>query len=201
MPAAGKGARSGPVRGPRRLPGRLVRILRRHLASSGVIAYPTESCFGLGCDPRDRRAVRRILRLKGRPQSKGLILIASDFSQLRPYVAELPPRYLERLKQAWPGPVTFLLPAGPHAPLWVLGRHRLIAVRVTAHGGAAALCRSLGTALVSTSANRLCARPARTYADCLRRFGRSARVVKGRVGSRRRPSTIMDIETGRILRS
>lgn len=201
MPAAGKGAPPGWARRLRRLPGRLVRILRRHLSRSGVIAYPTESCFGLGCDPRDRRAVRRILRLKGRPQSRGLILIASDFGQLRPYVAQLSPWYLERLQQVWPGPVTFLLPAGPRAPRWVVGRHRLIAVRVTAHGGAAALCRSLGTALVSTSANRAGARPARTYADCWRRFGGSVRVVKGCVGRRRRPSTIMDLETGRILRS
>lgn len=201
MPGAGRNSPPGPRFPVRRLPGRLIRSLRGHLSDSGVIAYPTESCFGLGCDPRDRRAVRRLLRLKGRPQSKGLILIAADFDQLRPYVAPLPPEYVERLRAAWPGPVTFLLPAGPHAPRWVVGRHRMIAVRVTAHPAAAALCRSLGTALVSTSANHARARPARTGADCRRRFGSAVRVVEGGVGRRRRPSTIIDVETGKILRS
>lgn len=201
MPGVPRRLSAPPRYAIRRLPRNVTRSLRGHLSNSGVVAYPTESCFGLGCDPRDRRAVRHILRLKGRPQGKGLILIASSFSQLRPYVARLSSRHMERLQQAWPGPVTFLLPTGPRAPRWVVGRHRTIAARVTAHPVAAALCRSLGTALVSTSANRAGARPARTYADCRRRFGRVARVVEGRVGPRRRPSTIMDLETGRILRS
>jgi L-threonylcarbamoyladenylate synthase len=186
---------------PRRIPAALIRALRRHLRSGGAIAYATESCFGLGCDPRDPRGVARVLALKGRQRAKGLILIASDPRQLRPYLAPVSADAQARLDAAWPGPVTFLVPASRVAPPWIVGRHRRVAVRVTAHPDAVALCAALNMALVSTSANRAGARPARTYSECLRRFGNGARVVPGRVGRRRRPSTIIDLETGRILRA
>ena len=199
MPGASEpGARRGPF--PRRIPASQIRRLRRHLAAGGVLAYATESCFGLGCDPRDRSAVARVLALKGRSRAKGLILIAAEFSQLRPYVATLAPAQKERLLAAWPGPCTFLVPAARTAPPWILGKQRTVAVRVTAHPDAAALCRALGMALVSTSANRAGARPARSYAECLRRFGHGAMVVPGRIGRRRRPSTIIALETGKIVR-
>ncbi|MDD5180811.1 MAG: Sua5/YciO/YrdC/YwlC family protein, partial [Gallionellaceae bacterium] len=62
------------------------RRIAAHLKHGGLIAYPTEYCYGLGCDPRNRRAVRRLLQLKSRPQHKGLILIAGKFAQLAPYL-------------------------------------------------------------------------------------------------------------------
>lgn len=195
MPGAGK-----PRRPPERLSPNLVRGLRRHLACGGAVAYATESCFGLGCDPRSRAGVDRVRSLKGRSRDKGLILIASDFRQLAPFVLAPTPEQKQRLAESWPGPVTFVMRASRAAPPWLAGARGTVAVRVTAHPGAAALCRALGMALVSTSANRAGARPARTYRDCLRRFGAGAWVVPGRVGRRRRPSTIIELETGRILR-
>jgi L-threonylcarbamoyladenylate synthase len=185
---------------PERLPAALVGGLRRHLAAGGVVAYATESCYGLGCDPRSRAGVARVCALKGRSRAKGLILIASDFRQLAPYVRPPTAGERRRLAAAWPGPVTFVMKASRFAPPWITAGDGTVAVRVTAHGGAAALCRALGLALVSTSANRAGARPARSYADCLRRFGAGAWVLPGRVGRRRRPSTIIELETGRILR-
>ena len=116
------------------------RALRRYLEAGGVIAYATESCFGLGCDPRSHRAVSRILRLKGRPRSKGLILVAADFAQLAPYLAPLPGELAGRLGQWWPGPNTLLLQAARNCPKWLTGRHGKLAVRVTAHPQAARLC-------------------------------------------------------------
>src|SRR5574340_195132 len=118
----------------------LIRKLRAHLKQGGVIAYPTESCYGLGCDPRNRRAVMKILRLKGRPQHKGLILIGADFAQLQPYVAPLDEGQWQQIAPSWPGPVTWLLPAARSTPVWLRGRHRSIAVRVIAHPLAAHLC-------------------------------------------------------------
>jgi L-threonylcarbamoyladenylate synthase len=192
MPGASEGRRGLPVR--------LSAALRRHLAAGGVLAYPTESCYGLGCDPRSRLGVARVLALKGRSRAKGLILIASDFRQLAPFVQAPAPEQRRRLVAAWPGPVTFVMKASRAAPTWITTGEGTVAVRVTAHAGAAALCRALGMALVSTSANRAGARPARTFRECLRRFGAGAWVVPGRVGRRRRPSTIIDLETGKILR-
>jgi L-threonylcarbamoyladenylate synthase len=177
------------------------RALRAYLARGGVIAYPTESCYGLGCDPRNARAVARILRLKGRPRSKGLILIASGFAQLAPYLAPVGPELSSRFGEWWPGPYTLLLPAAADCPHWLTGRHAKLAVRVTAHGEAARLCRALDMALVSTSANLAGKVMLKTARDCRRAFGRQVLVLDGRIGKRRRPSTIIDPASGGILRA
>lgn len=174
-----------------------IRALRAHIAAGGVIAYPTESCYGLGCDPMNPRAVAAILRLKGRPRSKGLILIGSAPAQFAPYLAEPPAAW----PQYWPGPYTLLLRAGRRCPRWLTGRHKKLAVRVTAHPGAAGLCRALGMALVSTSANRAGHVMLRTAAACRREFGDAVRVLDGRIGKRRRPSTIVDPSSGGIFRA
>lgn len=171
--------------------------MRAYLARGGVIAYATESCYGLGCDPMNARAVARILRLKGRPKSKGLILIGSEPAQFRPYLAEPAgawPAY-------WPGPYSLLLPAGRHCPRWLTGRHAKLAVRVTAHPDAAALCHALGMALVSTSANRSGRVTLKTATACRREFGPRVWVLDGRIGKRRRPSTIVDPSVGAIFRA
>lgn len=172
------------------------RAIRAHLAGGGVIAYATEACYGLGCDPMNARAVARILRLKGRPKSKGLILIGSHPAQFAPYLAEPPadwPHY-------WPGATTLLLPAARHCPKWLTGRHKKLAVRVTAHPDAAGLCHALGMALVSTSANRSGQVMLRSAAACRQAFGTRVKVLPGRIGQRRRPSTIVDPASGGVLR-
>lgn len=177
-----------------------VRKVRAHLKRGGVIAYPTESCYGFGCDPRNRRAVLRVLRLKRRPQRKGLILIASDYHQLAHYIQPLDTEDQARLVRGGAQTVTYLMPARPHCPRWLRGAHDTLAVRITTHPGASSLCRALDMALVSTSANIGGQRPARTYADCVRRFGRRALVLSGRVGRRKRPSTIRSWSGGKIIR-
>lgn len=178
----------------------LIRKVRAHLGGDGIIAYATESCYGLGCDPRNARAVRFMLQLKNRPQSKGLILIADRFDRLRRYVLPPTAEQSRQLGQTWPGPHTWLMPASRHTPRWLRGRHESIAVRVTAHPDAAGLCRALGTALVSTSANRAGMRPLKTRSACAKTFGQSVLVLPGRVGVRKTPSTIQHLLTGRIIR-
>ncbi|MBI5330786.1 MAG: L-threonylcarbamoyladenylate synthase [Betaproteobacteria bacterium] len=174
--------------------------LRAHLRRGGLIAYPTESCYGLGCDPTNAKAVRRLLRLKGRPQAKGLILLGSASGQFRRYLRPLPAVLAARLGEWWPGPVTLLLPAAPRCPPWLRGRHDKLAVRVTAHPGAARLCRVLGMALVSTSANRSGRRALKTAQECVRAFGPQVLALPGRTGERKRPSTILDPLSGGIVR-
>lgn len=176
------------------------RGLQKYLRRGGVIAYPTESCFGLGCDPRNPRAVQRLLRIKGRPERKGLILIAAHLHQLKPYLAPLNPAQIKQLSAKWPGPHTWLVPASHNCPFWLTGRHSTIAVRVTGYPAAARLCREAGMALVSTSANRSGQKSARTARECARLFGRKVRIIQGRIGKQRKPSTIQDLATGKILR-
>lgn len=174
--------------------------LAAHLKRGGLIAYPTESCFGLGCDPDNRNAVLRLLRLKQRPQHKGLILIASSYRQVARYLQPLTPEQQHLLKEAGAQAITYLMPTQPSCPRWLRGTHDTLAVRLTAHLLARQLCRSTNSALVSTSANRSGQRPAKTYAECQRLFGKQVLVLPGRVGKRKKPSTICAWLGGRIVR-
>ncbi len=178
-------------------PRRIAAYLRR----GGLIAYPTESCYGLGCDPDNRTAVLRLLKLKQRPQRKGLILIAASYRQVARYLQPLTPDEQARLKSDGAQAITYLMPARPSCPRWLRGAHDTLAVRLTAHRQAAQLCLSANSALVSTSANRSGQRPAKTYAQCQRLFGRKIWVLPGRVGKRKKPSTIRAWMGGQTIRS
>jgi L-threonylcarbamoyladenylate synthase len=176
------------------------RRLKAHLKSGGVIAYPTESCYGLGCDPANRKAVQRILKLKQRQQRKGLILIASDYLQVARYLRPLSPADQTKLLNDGAQAVTYLMPVRRSAPRWLRGEHESLAVRLTAHPFAKRLCQNAGSALVSTSANRSGQRPAKTWAECQRLFGKKVWVLRGRVGKRKQPSTIRAWSNGKIIR-
>jgi L-threonylcarbamoyladenylate synthase len=171
------------------------------LRRGGVVAYPTESCFGFGCDPRNRDAVRRVLRLKQRPQRKGLILIAADYAQVERFIQPLTATEQQRLREDGAQAVTYLLPARSSCPRWLRGEHATLAVRLTAHPVARELCRRAGMALVSTSANLGGQRPVKQYRECQRLFGGKVRVLPGLVGKRRKPSTIRAWVGGRIVRN
>jgi L-threonylcarbamoyladenylate synthase len=172
------------------------------LSRGGVIAYPTEAVYGLGCDPSNETAVRRLLAIKGRPSSKGLILIASDFAQLQPLLQPLDDSQFSRLQATWPGPVTWLVPVRPSVPAWLCGHHSTLAVRVTAHPVAAALCRVWGRALVSTSANLAGRRPALTALAVRRQLGSQLDyILPGAVGGAKRPTEIRDLMSGCIIRT
>ena len=173
----------------------------RLLRAGAVVAYPTEAVWGLGCDPQDAAAVARLLVLKGRPWDKGLILIAATPDCLDGYLADDPAALPADVRESWPGPATWLLPAGPAAPAWITGRHPSLAVRVTAHPLAAALCRAFGGPLVSTSANPAGHPPARSALAVRRAFGdRLDLILNGPLGGLERPTPIRDARTGRYLR-
>lgn len=177
------------------------RAIAAHLKRGGLIAYPTESCYGLGCDPDNRAAVQRLLRLKRRPQAKGLILIASDYRQVARYLQPLNSEQQQRLREDGAKAITYLMPVKKTAPRWLRGSHDTLAVRLTAHPFARQLCRGVHSALVSTSANVSGMRPAKTYTECRRLFGKNVWVLPGRVGKRKQPSRILAWADGRIIRS
>ena len=171
------------------------------MAQGGVVAYPTESCFGLGCDPADEAAVDRVLAIKGRARAKGLILIGGAWTHLAPFMGELEPTVCQRLRDQWPGPVTFLVPPAPSVPPWIRGQHPRVALRWTAHPGAAALCRAFGGAVVSTSANREGHPALRSAESVATELGRAIDgIVEGPLGERAEPSAIIDALTGERLR-
>ena len=183
-----------------------LRLAARVIANGGVVAYPTEAVYGLGCDPWDQAAVARILAIKRRDPAKGLILIAADLDQLLPFVAvdapDLPPGRVQEVLASWPGPNTWLLPVRPETPDWLTGRFTTLAVRVTAHPLAAGLCRACGGAIVSTSAN-VADRPSARSALGVRLAlpGGPDLILSGACVGAGRPSNIRDGRTGRVLRA
>lgn len=176
-------------------------MAERHLRRGGIIAYPTEGVFGLGCDPLSHAAIERLLALKGRSAGKGFILIAADFTQIEPYLRLETAELRARLAATWPGPVTWVAPAAEWVPNWLSGGRKTIAVRVTAHPVAAALCRQFGGPLVSTSANRTGKRPARTPLAVRKHFSRDeVLLISGRVGGSGGPTAIYEALSGKRLR-
>jgi L-threonylcarbamoyladenylate synthase len=174
------------------------------LRAGGVVAYPTEAVYGLGCDPHDRAAFERVFALKQRPPAQGVLLIAADFAQVEKYIdlARVPADALARVRASWPGPHTWIFPRAPDVPEWIAGSHAGIALRVTAHPLANALCRAFGGAIVSTSANRHGEPPARTAEAVRAAFGGEvAYILDGAVGGLERPTPIRDAVSGELIRT
>jgi L-threonylcarbamoyladenylate synthase len=171
------------------------------IRNGGVVAYPTESCFGLGCDPRNQTAIGRILEMKDRSRDKGLILISDCLEKLLPFLAPMPQDMLDRVQASWPGPVTWLCPASEQATAFLRGQYDSLAVRVTAHSTAARLCEVADMPLVSTSANRAGQPPLRNASEVMSTFGRAVDcIVDEPIGESTKPSKILDALTGEVIR-
>lgn len=178
-----------------------LRKIKQHLKEGGVIAYPTESCYGLGCLPQHAQGLRRLIRLKKRPQHKGMIVIAADLKQFKPWLKPLSPQITTQLHHTWPAAITFLLPSSDHVLPQLRGKGRnKLAVRVPDHAQARHLCKQNRSALVSTSCNRAGQRPCRTSREVQRRFGKQVFIIKGLIGKYRSPSKIIDVISGQRLR-
>lgn len=171
------------------------------LKQGGIIAYPTEAVFGLGCNPFNQTAVNKLLQLKQRDVAKGLILIASSWEQVKSLVTEIPEKNLTAVLASWPGPHTWLFPANEKVPYWIKGEHSSVALRITAHPIAKAICAAFGGPVVSTSANVANLQPAKTAEEVLTQFPQGIDyIVPGDVGSLLNPTPIRDALTSKILR-
>ena len=176
-------------------------IATNTLIKSGIIAYPTEYCYGLGCDPMNRNAVQRVLEIKKRRWSQGLIIIASDLRQLVGLIDLSKKDILKEPCLSWPGPYTWLLPTLPRTPKWICGEHNTVAVRITDHPIARTLCRRFGRPIVSTSANRKGRPPIRTTHQLSAEFGNQIDfILKGSVGNTSEPSSMRDATSGEWIR-
>ncbi|MTZ14063.1 tRNA threonylcarbamoyladenosine biosynthesis protein RimN [Pseudomonas sp. JL972] len=178
-----------------------IQQVARVVRAGGVIAYPTEAVWGLGCDPWDAAAVQRLLELKMRPIEKGLILVAAHIDQFDFLLDDLPERWLDRLAGTWPGPNTWLVPHRERLPEWITGQHDSVALRVSDHPLVARLCALTGP-LVSTSANPAGRPAARSRLRVEQYFpGQLDAVLNGPLGGRRNPSTIRDVRSGEVIRA
>lgn len=178
-----------------------VSIAARIIREGGVIAYPTEAVWGLGCDPWNPRAVDYLLQIKERPLHKGVILLAANFAQVEPLVKHLSNAQIMLLKSSWPGPVTWLIPNNGLVPDWICGQHAAFALRVTDHPVAAALAKAVGKPIVSTSCNPSTRPPARSIHQVRKYFPTELdMILPGPLGGNKNPSEIRDLLTGNIFR-
>lgn len=171
------------------------------LRDGGVIAYPTEAVFGLGCDPRNQDALERIIRIKGREAHKGFILIGGDLQHVIPYLAPITAQWRQQIDTLWPGPVTLVIPCATDTPELLSGGRDTLAVRVSDHPEVRQLCDDFDGAIVSTSANRSGQEPCRDSAAVIRTFGEELdAIIDAPVGTLDKPTRIIDVRSGKRLR-
>ncbi|MDO8906961.1 MAG: Sua5/YciO/YrdC/YwlC family protein [Pseudohongiella sp.] len=178
------------------------------LWAGGVIAYPTEAVWGLGCDPENKQACLSLLQIKQRQAEKGMILIAGKLDQFAALLAPLSAEQRAVLTKAWQqqektGAVTMLVPdLLDQVPWWVKGQHPAVALRVSRHPLVQSLCEAFGGALVSTSANVSGKQAALSRLTVQRQLGAQLDfIVPGELGGEKNPSRIIDLETGKTLRA
>lgn len=189
------------------------------LQQGALLAYPTESVWGIGCDPFNARAFDTLLSLKNRPADKGVILIASDMAQVAPYLTGLSDTQKKRIADSWQDAqqaTTWVVPLNDSdsnenknqndnslyqpIPEWITGTHASIALRVTPHPLVKILCEQFGGCLVSTSCNPASQPPARTLEQASAYFADDIHYLAGDTLGFSQPSRIIDAQTGAILR-
>lgn len=171
------------------------------LRSGGLVAYPTEAVWGLGCDPKNSRAIKRILTLKSRSLDKGLILVAASVEQFEPYLEGLSDADISKFNDGRATPTTWLVPDNGFAHPLVRGNFTSVALRVSAHPIVSALCFAYGGPIVSTSANFSGEVPRRWSWQISRQMGQQLDyVVSGDLGLANKPSEIRDLLSDQVLR-
>lgn len=174
----------------------------REILRGGVVAYPTEAVWGLGCDPFNQSAVQKILLLKNRSVEKGLILVAGNIQQIDFLTEGLSSSELNLLNSSWPGHTTWLIPHHGRVPSFVSGKFDSVAVRVSTHPVITALCSLVGGPIVSTSANPQGMRPANSSMSVRRYFMHTGvQFCAGTIGKQSSPSVIKDLSTGLVIRA
>ena len=170
----------------------------------GILAYPTEAVFGLGCDPDNQAAVEKLLVIKQRPVEKGLILLAANYSQLLPYVDDekLSAQQRALILSRWPDGITQVLPAKATLGKYLTGQFDTIAVRVTSQPDVVALCNATNKPIVSSSCNTTGKTPARSYQEIEPVICQQIDfIIKGQTLGFTQPSTIIDGLTGETFRT
>jgi L-threonylcarbamoyladenylate synthase len=182
----------------------IVSIAADIFQQGGILAYPTEAVFGLGCDPDNISAIENLLTIKKRPKNKGLILLAAHYSQLLPYIDDSKLTQVQRqhVLSRWPNGVTQLLPKNKQTLSLLTGEFDRIAVRLTDQPDVVSLCAQTNKPIVSTSANLSGQPPATTWQNlspALINF--IDYIIKGDTLGYTQPSTIIDALTERVIRS
>jgi len=164
------------------------------ISRGGVIAFRTDTFYGLGADPLNREAVQRIKELKGQEDRKPILIVISDLDQLAKFIAERSPAFDLLADEFWPGPLTLIGKASLDVPDEITAGTGTIGVRLPADDQVRALVRSCGGALTATSANKSGDAPARTAAEVADRFPSGIElIVDGGEVTATLASTVVDL--------
>ncbi|CAL4043638.1 Threonylcarbamoyl-AMP synthase [Buchnera aphidicola (Tetraneura ulmi)] len=168
-----------------------------------VITYPTESVFAFGCDPDSYLSTLKLLKIKKRIKNKGFVLVASTYNQIEPYILEKKISFIKKkiLFFHWPGNTTFLLPARSTVPEWITGDSSFVAFRISRHYLIQRLCNGFGKPIISTSANISNHPPCRNKKELYTQFGSKIIFLDGKLGLYSKPSKILNLITGEIVRN
>jgi len=170
------------------------------LKSGGIIAYPTEAVYGIGCDPYNKDSVKKITQIKKRESRKSYILVASELSQLSNLININ--SLSEEVLNSWPGHNTWLIKPKKNIPSWLMDNENgLIAIRVSSHPEIVELCQFFKNPIISTSANISGNKILKNHHDVEKIFGSYLDyLVLGNVGEHPEPSIIKDMKTGKVIR-
>ena len=174
---------------------RAVRLLR----SGGIVAFPTETCYGLAVDPFNESALGRLFLLKARPQAKPVLVLVRDSSQIPLLAAEIPSLYRGLMQRFWPGPLTLIFPAARSLPYQLTAGTEGVGLRQSPHPVAAQLLQAFGGPLTATSANRSGEAPATNAQQALRLFAEyEGLVLDGGAAPGGAGSTVAGLLAGRL---
>ena len=154
-----------------------IRRAARTLIAGGIVAFPTETCYGLAVDPFNEQALGKLFQVKNRPVDKPVLLLISNISLLDSLVTQVPDIYLPLIERFWPGPLTLIFHARPQLSLLVTGGTGTVGVRISPHPVAQALGNAFGGAITATSANLSSEPPVRSAAQIRHLFGDTVDVV------------------------
>ena len=171
------------------------------LQKGGIIAYPTEAVWGVGCDPFNKGAVKKILKIKNRAIGKGMILVAGNANQLIPWCENLSPELAKKLITPCDEAITWIVEDTNVAPSWLRGSFNSTAIRLSKHEGVKALCAAFNGPIVSTSANPSQQEPALSLNDVINYFADELDAIFDvSLGGAKQPSKIKELANEMIIR-
>jgi L-threonylcarbamoyladenylate synthase len=142
-----------------------------HLQQGRIVAFPTETYYGLGVDPRNDSAVEALFNLKKRPIDKPLLLLVKDTSQLSSLISSIPPEFKVLMNTYWPGPLTLIFPAHASINSKITAGTGTVGIRISPHKVAEHIVSKFGGAITATSANISGMPPASTALEVVKMFG------------------------------
>ena len=165
-----------------------------------IFAYPTEGVWGIGCNPFSESAVKKLINLKKRDENKGIIILAGDLSQIEDLTSHLNNDLRKKMLTKWPGPHTWLVPSSSKTPKWLLGKSRLLALRVSDHKGVQKITSELEMPICSTSANISGTSPAIDENQIREFFGNKVHIIEGELGGLTKATPIQILESDEWIR-